>query len=382
MTNFLRPNPSSRTPVYLQLMEQVKDALETGVLRPGEPLPDVNRLAQELVINPKAVAKAYCELERERVITVRHGVAVALALAHELTERSRERLAHRSARELALENSRLTARIAAEVAIRVQSDRELDLAREVQQRLFPQVSPPIGGLDYAGACRPALGIGGDYYDFIRLSDTELGIAIGDVSGKGISAALLMATLRAHLHDQTRHGITDLAGMMATLNRLVYESSSANRYASFFYGQYDSSTRRLAYVNAGHNPPVILRRDRVEGAEGTEGAEGSVLRLDPTGPVIGLIADCSYVQRSVTLEEGDVLVLFTDGISEALNAAGEEWGEARLTQAIARNRAVPARELVDRTMRTCEEFVGSAAQYDDITLVAARVTPQAGCRAVA
>jgi sigma-B regulation protein RsbU (phosphoserine phosphatase) len=377
MAIFLRPNPSSRTPVYLQLMEQVKDALETGALRPGEPLPDVNRLAQELVINPNAVARAYCELERERVITLRHGVAVGLALAHQFTDRSRVGLAERFARELVLENKRLTAQIAAEVAIRVQSNRELDLAREVQQRLFPQAHPPIAGLDYAGVCRPAHGIGGDYYDFIPLSATRLGIAIADVSGKGISAALLMATVRAHLRDQTSHGVTDLAAMMATLNRLVYESSSANRYASFFYGQYDALTRRLDYVNAGHNPPILSNQnDRVERGE------RSVRRLDPSGPVIGLIPDGSYVQRSVTLEEGDVLLLFTDGVSETLNAAGEEWGEARLTQEIVAHRALPARELVDRIMRTSEEFAGSAAQYDDMTLVAARVTSHGACRVVA
>jgi sigma-B regulation protein RsbU (phosphoserine phosphatase) len=375
MAIFLRPNPSSRTPVYLQLMEQVKDALETGALRAGEPLPDVNRLAQELVINPNAVARAYRELERERVITLRHGVAVGLALAHRFTDRSRAGLAQRSARELMLENNRLTAQIAAEVAIRVQSNRELDLAREVQQRLFPQTYPAIAGLDYAGVCRPAHGIGGDYYDFIPLSATGLGIAIADVSGKGISAALLMATVRAHLRDQTIHGVTDVAAMMATLNRLVYESSSANRYASFFYGQYDASTRRLDYVNAGHNPPILLN-------ESDQGTERSVRRLDPSGPVIGLIPDGSYVQRSVTLEEGDVLLLCTDGVSETLNAAGEEWGEARLTQAIVAHRALPARQLVDRIMRTSEAFAAGAAQYDDMTLVAARVTVCGACGEVA
>jgi serine phosphatase RsbU (regulator of sigma subunit) len=325
MAIFRRPNPSSRTPVYLQLMEQVKDALESGALRPGEPLPDVNRLAQDLVINPNAVARAYSELERERVITLRHGVAVGLALAHQFTDRSRAGLARRSARELVLENDRLAAQIAAEVAIRVQSNRELDLAREVQQRLFPQTHPPIVGLDYAGVCRPAHGIGGDYYDFIPLSGTEMGIAIADVSGKGISAALLMATVRAHLRDHTSRGVADLAAMMATLNRLVYESSTANRYASFFYGRYDALTRRLDYVNAGHNPPILWNgKDRVEGTEGGEETEGGaefVRRLEPSGPVIGLIPDGSYVQRSVTLEEGDVLLLFTDGISETLNPSG-------------------------------------------------------------
>jgi sigma-B regulation protein RsbU (phosphoserine phosphatase) len=372
MTMFLRPNPSSGVPVYRQLMEQMKDALETGALRPGDPLPGIRPLAEEPVINPNAVAKAYRELEQDRVITLRQGAATGLAVTHEFAERSRTALPRRSTGELVLENSRLAAQIAAEVADRVERNRELDSAREVQQRLFPQAYPPIAGLDYAGACRPALGVGGDYYDFIRLSDTELGIAIGDVSGKGISAALLMATLRAYLHGQTTPRVSDLADMMVSLNRLVYESSSANRYATFFYAQYDSSTRRLEYVNAGHNPPLIFR---------TRSDRHDVLRLDVGGPVIGLMPACSYVQQSVTLEEGDVLVLFTDGISEAMNAAGEEWGDERLTQVIGAHRALPARQLIDRIMRTSDDFVAGAAQYDDMTLITAKVTAGDGSGAV-
>jgi phosphoserine phosphatase RsbU/P len=135
---------------------------------------------------------------------------------------------------LALENGRLTAAIAAEVAVREKHKRELEIAHEVQERLFPQEYPPIPGLDYAGACRPALGVGGDYYDFILLSKTELGIAIGDVSGKGIPAALLMATLRAYLRGQTLHHRADLTAVMTDLNKLLYESSATNRYATLFY----------------------------------------------------------------------------------------------------------------------------------------------------
>src|SRR5216684_514941 len=372
MTMIRRPNPSSGVPVYLQLMEQVKDALATGALRPGEPLPGIRPLAEELVINPNTVARAYRALEHEGVIALRHPGGAEVAFTPERAERSRPSVHARSSRELALENSRLTALIAAEIADRVERTRELELARDVQERLFPQTHPPIAALDYAGACRPALGVGGDYYDFIQLSGTGLGIAIGDVSGKGMPAALLMATLRAYLHGQTLSGMTDLAGVMANLNRLVYESSAANRYATFFYAQYDASTRRLEYVNAGHNPPLIFR---------TRGDRHDVLRLETGGPVIGLMPDCSYPQRTMTLEEGDVLVLFTDGISEAMNAAGDEWGEERLMQVIGANRALPARELIDHIMRTSDEFVAGAAQYDDMTLITARVVARGGGRAV-
>lgn len=265
---------------------------------------------------------------------------------------------------LALENGRLTAAIAAEVAARAKQTRDLEIAREVQERLFPQEYPPIAGLDYAGACRPALGIGGDYYDFILLANAQLGIAIGDVSGKGIPAALLMASLRAYLRGaQTIHHQTDLTKVMATLNNLVYDSSTANRYATFFYGEYDAASRVLTYVNGGHNAPMLFRQS---------GAGKEVARLDTGGPVIGLMEDCVYSQGTVTLEPGDVLVAYTDGISEAMNAADEEFGEDRLQDAVRPNRTAPARDVIDRLMRAADTFVAGAPQHDDMTVIVVRV----------
>lgn len=350
MPMLLRPNPTLGVPIYLQLMDQVKDALASGALRPGEPLPDISPLAEELVINPQTVARAYEVLRREGVITLDHRAAAVPAVARDFTQRCRAAVHGRSSRELSLENSRLTAQIAA--------------AREVQEHLFPQAYPSVAGLDYAGTCRPALGVGGDYYDFMRPSNFELSIAIGDVSGKGLPAALLMATLRAYLRGETQHRVTDLTEVMVNLNRLVYESSSANRYASLFYGQYNAMTHTLEYVNAGHNPPVI---------SGTRGGRREVLRLETGGPVIGLMPDCSYSQGRVTLEDGDVLVLFTDGITEAMNSAGQEWGEEPLTEVVDTCRDLPVRELIEHIMREADEFVAGAPQHDDMTLIAARVT---------
>jgi phosphoserine phosphatase RsbU/P len=265
---------------------------------------------------------------------------------------------------LALENGRLTAAITAEVAAREKQKRELEIAHEVQERLFPQEYPPIPGLDYAGACRPALDVGGDYYDFIALSKRELGIAIGDVSGKGIPAALLMATLRAFLRGQTLQRQSDLTAVMANLNKLVFESSTSNRYATFFYGEFDAATRVLTYVNGGHNPPMLFRH--------SDGGR-DVVRLDAGGPVIGLMEDCFYQQASVALEAGDVLVAYTDGISEAMNEAEDEWGEERLMHAVRPNRAAPTRELIDRLMKSADAFVAGAPQHDDMTLVILRMT---------
>jgi sigma-B regulation protein RsbU (phosphoserine phosphatase) len=256
---------------------------------------------------------------------------------------------------LALENSRLAAEIATEIANREKAKREIEIAREVQQRLFPQEYPPVPGIVYAGACRPALGVGGDYYDFIPVSASELGIAIGDVSGKGIPAALLMATLRAYVRAQSASGGSNLADLMTHLNRLVYESSPSNRYATLFYGQYDARTGELRYVNAGHNAPILLK------------PSGEVIRLAVGGPVVGLLETCAYERGSVTIGCGDVLVAFTDGVSEAMNAADEEWGEERLLETIGSSPLPPA-PLIDSILQAADRFVAGAPQHDDMTLV--------------
>ena len=270
---------------------------------------------------------------------------------------------------LALENSRLTAEVAAEIANREKRKREMEIAREVQQRLFPQATPTLKGLQVAGACRPALEVGGDYYDFVPLACGRLGIAIGDISGKGIPASLLMATLRAYLRSQATHAQQDLPVMMANLNALVYESSDSNRYATFFYGRYDPETRVLDYVNAGHNPPMIFRNwGRTSLADDSP---GQVIRLETGGPVIGLLPAWTYEQGSVTLCPGDVFVSFTDGVSEAMNSEMEEWGEERLIETVTPACEVPLQDLIARIMAGADAHTGSAPQHDDMTLVVAR-----------
>jgi sigma-B regulation protein RsbU (phosphoserine phosphatase) len=261
---------------------------------------------------------------------------------------------------LALENGRLTEAIKAEVRAREKQNRELELGREVQERLFPQEYPVIAGLDYAGACRPALGVGGDYYDFIPMSNGGLGIAIGDVSGNGIPAALLMATLRAFLRGQAIDRETDLSAVIANLNRLVFESSAQNRYATFFLGACDSASRVLRYVNAGHNAPMVFR------------GANEVVRLEAGGSVVGLMRDGDWEPGQMQLERGDLFVAFTDGISEAMNRADEEWDEERLIEASRAGGRVPARAILDHIMRSADAFVDGAPQYDDMTLIVARV----------
>jgi phosphoserine phosphatase RsbU/P len=263
---------------------------------------------------------------------------------------------------LALENANLMQTVADEVAHRERLNREVEIAREVQERLFPQKLPPIRGLDYAGHCRPALGVGGDYYDFLALPHGQLGIAIGDVSGKGIAAALMMASLQASLRSEATRAPENLAAAVGNINRLVFEASSSNRYATFFYGQYNPAEGRFDYVNAGHNAPILFHQS---------GSDDTLVRLEPGGTVVGLLEDALYVQGSVRLRPGDILVAFTDGISEAMNLDDEEWGEERLLEAIQTVRGGSAEELLKHLFEAATRFAGAAPQHDDMTLVVLR-----------
>jgi phosphoserine phosphatase RsbU/P len=260
---------------------------------------------------------------------------------------------------LALENARLMSAIADEVAHRERLNREVEIAREVQERLFPQTLPSIVGIEYAGACRPALGVGGDYYDFLALPGGHLGIAIGDVSGKGIAAALMMASLQASLRGEATRAPENLAALVGNVNHLVYEVSSANRYATFFYAQFDPETRRLTYVNAGHNPPMLFHRD---------GDRWQITRLEAGGTVVGLLETVPYEQAVVTIARNDIFVAFTDGISEAMNLADEEWGEAQLLETVKQCGGLAPSQIIARVMQAADGFVAAAKQHDDMTLV--------------
>jgi len=262
---------------------------------------------------------------------------------------------------LALEVARLTTAIGQEIASRERLNRELEIAREVQEHLFPQRLPVIAGLNYHGLCRPARAVGGDYYDFLALPKGKLGVAIGDVSGKGIGAALMMASLCASLRGQAPIA-ESLPHLVETLNSLIYEASSANRYATFFYGEFDPVSLRLSFVNAGHNPPVILRSSE-------SGFE--LFRLSAGGPPVGLLPNTQYEGGVFALQPGDRIVLFTDGISESMNKDDEEWGEENLI-AVAQRAWSPVVETVDRIMSAAQAFADDAPQHDDMTVVALQV----------
>jgi phosphoserine phosphatase RsbU/P len=261
---------------------------------------------------------------------------------------------------LTLEVAELVRTLADQAAQRERMNREIEIAREVQQRLFPQSIPEIAGVGLAGMCRPASEVGGDYYDLIEMEDGHLGFAIGDVSGKGISAALIMASLRASLRGLILNDPGDLAQMMQKVNRLVYEASSSSRYATFFFAILDPQTREFRYVNAGHNPPVLLNK------------AGELRRLEACGPVVGLLPLAVYETGSMILEPGDLLIAYTDGISEAMTAEDEEWGEARMLEAVPRRPTALAAEVMEQIFRAADEFTAGAEQHDDMTLLVMKI----------
>jgi sigma-B regulation protein RsbU (phosphoserine phosphatase) len=259
---------------------------------------------------------------------------------------------------MALENSQLAAAITEAVAQRERLNREVEIAGEVQERLFPQNLPAIAGLDYWGYCRPARGVGGDSYDFLQLENGVFAFSIGDVSGKGIPAALLMASLQSALRGQAMSLPGDLGVMISTLNRLIFDSSPSNRYATLFYAQYDAGTRVLTYVNGGHCPPMVLRGD-------------SIHRLEEGGPVVGLFRPARFTHGTFVIEPGDLLVGFTDGISEAMNAADEEWGEDALGVFLQSHKEDTVRDIIPKIVTAADGFANGHPQHDDMTLIAVR-----------
>ena len=263
---------------------------------------------------------------------------------------------------LTLEVAELVRTLANASAQQERMNREIEIAREVQQRLFPQSIPEIAGVSLAGLCRPASEVGGDYYDLIDLEGGHLGFAIGDVSGKGISAALIMASLRASLRGLIIDAPGDLAKMMQKVNRLVYEASSSSRYATFFFAVYNPEIRELRYVNAGHNPPVVAKQ-----------VSGEFRRLEACGPVVGLLPSVDYEEQCMTLDAGDLLIAYTDGISEAMTAEDEEWGEDRMLEATPHRGNASASEVIAKVFYAADEFTAGAEQHDDMTLLVMKLT---------
>jgi len=249
------------------------------------------------------------------------------------------------------------------LAERSRLDDEVRIAVEVQQRLFPQFRPPLATLGYAGFCLPARGVSGDYYDFLALGAGKLGLLVADVVGKGISAALLMASVHACIRTHAPV-LGDRCGeVVAEVNALLYEATDLDRFATLFYGVYDDATRQLTYANAGHEPPLLVRA----GAQ-----QPTCLRLDSGTPPVGIFPTLPVVRASVNLGRGDWLAIFSDGISEALNENEEEFGRERLLEIMLRNRQRNAEEMGNAILAEIKRYSGGRSQSDDLTLIVARV----------
>lgn len=235
---------------------------------------------------------------------------------------------------------------------------EIEIAKQVQARLFPQVHPEARTLEYAGLCLQARQVGGDYFDFLELGQQRLGLVIGDVSGKGIAAALLMANLQANLRSQCPMALTHPELFLRSVNRLFYENTSDSAYASLFFAEYDDDTQRLRYANCGHLSGLVLHPD------------DSCQRLDSTATLLGLFHawECSIAEFQ--LYPGDILALYTDGVTEACSEAGEEFGENSLLESLRRYRNAPCQTALAEITNEIRSL-NSHEQQDDITLILAK-----------
>jgi phosphoserine phosphatase RsbU/P len=246
-------------------------------------------------------------------------------------------------------------------------ERELEIAKEVQEQLFPNQVPKMAGMDVTGICLPARTVSGDYYDFLPLGDNELGIALGDICGKGISAALLMANLQATLRSNAMNikrnpglnGAKIVAGVVESLNSQIYSYTAANKFATFFYALYDNRLHTLTYCNAGHNPPLYF-------------SDGKMRRLSAGGTVVGIFADSKYEEETVCPNTGDVFVAYTDGIIESVNEYGEEFGEHRLAQLVGENLHLDANALKEIIVSQVLAWTFAEERDDDMTLVIAKI----------
>lgn len=301
----------------------------------------------------KAVDQLYDATERVQAGDLAYRIGIpasdqlsALGLAFDNMTASVERLLRESQEKLRLE-------------------REVEIAQEVQRQLFPREVPAVKGVELYGVCHPARGVSGDYYDFLRFGENRVGLVLGDVSGKGISAALLMAAIQSAVHAQFFDGrspagtspslAVSTAQVVERLNRQLCESTSIEKYATFFYGVYDAQARRLTYTNAGHPAPALFRR-------------GTIHRLDVGGTVVGLFPASQYGQAEVQLEAGDLVLAFTDGLTEPENTYGEEFGEERIFEAVGRAPSASPQELAEEIYRSVADWTGDPELQDDMTLI--------------
>lgn len=281
----------------------------------------------------------------------------------------------------AIQNAELVQQVAEEERLR----RELEIATAVQKRLFPECPPDSDSIELAGVCHPARGVGGDYYDFIVLEGNKVGIAVADVAGKGISAALLMSTVQASLRSQAPSVKDQLTELVSSMNRLLHVSTDAASYATFFYAMFDEKSGRLTYVNAGHNPPILVRatatlKAQSVGQTTATNGEGrtidtgleTICELKKGGPIIGAFHGSVYEQETIQMHSGDLLLAYTDGVTESFNLEGEEFGEERLKNLLSSSSHLSAQDLSEKIVDSVRYWCHDTPQHDDLTLVVMKV----------
>ena len=248
------------------------------------------------------------------------------------------------------------------IAERLEAERraaqELAIATQVQARLFPQTLPPLKTLEYAGICRQARQVGGDYYDFLDLGSERLGFVIGDISGKGIAAALLMANLQANLRSQCAIAVDQPQRVLRSVNQLFCDNTADGAFATLFFAEYNDATRRLRYANCGHLPALLLRCD------------DSFARLEATATIVGAFKNWDCEISEIQFSTGDIFALYTDGITESFNEAGDEFGEERLAAALCRHRDLSPNHLLAAVVDEVHKF-SPREQHDDVTLIIAK-----------
>jgi len=277
--------------------------------------------------------------------------------SHRIAVRGADQLA-----ELSLEFNHMTENLQRLIVVEKERERlhsELEFARDVQNRLFPKAALSLPALHLSGVCYPAQHVSGDYYDFLPLEDSSLAMAIGDVAGKGVSSALLMATIQSAMRSHlARAGLKSPAQIVSLLNRQIYASTAPEKYATFFFGIYDDATGKLTYTNAGHLQPILLR-------------DGATQKLEVTGTVVGAFPSSCYEEKQIALLPGDLLVAYTDGITEPEDAYGEMFGEELLIDVLIKHQNADSGELVARAMEAVLEWTGSPALQDDMTMLITR-----------
>jgi serine phosphatase RsbU (regulator of sigma subunit) len=257
-------------------------------------------------------------------------------------------------REIEMQRRAMTEKLEAER----RTAQELEIAKQVQARLFPQTLPLIRTLEYAGTCIQARQVGGDYFDFLDLGEGRFGLVTGDVAGKGIAAALLMANLQANLRIQCEMTLDNPRELLRSVNQVFHKNTDESAYATLFFAEYDDERRRLRYANCGHLPALLLRSDN------------TLERLESTSVVLGLFREWDCLMDERSLRSGDTLAVYTDGITESFNDAGEEFGEERLIDALRRHRHLPPQGIITAVVDEVQRF-SAHEQHDDITLTVAK-----------